>query len=62
MTHEQLLTKAEAAKRLAVSVQTITRFVKADRLKAVRLGKRRVGITQSSVDSIIHQTHQQKGI
>jgi excisionase family DNA binding protein len=55
-----LITRAEAALRLSVSPQTIDRMIRGGRLVAVKLGTRRVGITQSSVDAII-QAPNQKG-
>ena len=48
-----LLSRAECANRLSVSVQTITRWIKEKRLVAVRLGLRRIGVTSASVEAII---------
>jgi len=53
MSENVLLSRAESALRLAVSVQTVTRWIKDGRLVAVPLGSRRVGVTLASVEAII---------
>ena len=53
MNDNVLLSRAESALRLAVSVQTITRWIKDGRLVAVPLGSRRVGVTLTSVEAVI---------
>ena len=46
---EPMLTPAQAAKRLQVSVRTLMRLVHAGRLAAVRLGERTVRIPESAL-------------
>ncbi len=57
---DMLMTKAEAAKRLTVSTQTVTRMVHDGRLVAVSINGRRVAITTASVEAIIHPHPQQE--
>ncbi len=57
---EVLLTKAEAARRLSVSLATVDRMLKTGRLVAVRVGVRRVGIPESSVGQIINSNSEAK--
>lgn len=52
-----LISKAEAAKRLSVSIHTISRMIKAGRLVAVKVGVRRVGVSLNSVNAIINNTN-----
>ena len=53
MNQGGLVSRAECASRLSVSVQTITRWIRGGRLVAVPLGTRRVGITLASIEAII---------
>ncbi|MSQ10133.1 MAG: helix-turn-helix domain-containing protein [Dehalococcoidia bacterium] len=49
--HNDLLTVSEAAARLGVSVVTVRRWLKSGRLRAVRIGPRRVCIPRSDVEA-----------
>jgi len=53
MTDSVLLSRAESALRLSVSVQTVSKWIKEGRLVAVPLGVRRIGVTVASVKAII---------
>lgn len=58
--NDSLITKAEAAKLLSVSVHTISRMINSGRLVAVKVGIRRVGVSLNSVNSIINNNSMEK--
>lgn len=50
---DELLTRAEAAERLRVSVQTVRRLAESGHLEEVQVGLRAVRVRASSVDHLI---------
>lgn len=48
-----LLTKAEAAEKLRVSVRTVDRYIADGTLSAIRLSARATRITRASLDSLL---------
>jgi excisionase family DNA binding protein len=56
----RLLTTAEAAQRLTVSTSTVRRWIREERLHAVRLGARLVRILESEVDAYIATIHHER--
>ncbi|WP_107706155.1 helix-turn-helix domain-containing protein [Nocardioides allogilvus] len=49
----RLVSLAEAAEILAVSVKTVRRYIAAGELDAVRLGRRTIRIKAESIDALI---------
>lgn len=49
----QLVSLAEAAEVLAVSVKTVRRYIAAGELEAVRLGRRTIRVRVESLDQMI---------
>jgi excisionase family DNA binding protein len=52
---DELLTRAEAAERLHVSVQTVRRLAEAGHLDEVQVGLRAVRVRGSSVDRLVRE-------
>lgn len=50
-----LITKAEAAESLRVSVRTVDRYIADGTLSAIRLSARATRITRASLDSLLNK-------
>lgn len=51
----QLVTMADAAAALAVSIRTVRRYVAAGQLDAVRLGRRTLRIKAESIERLVDE-------
>ena len=58
MTNQEhtLLSLSEAAEKLAVSTQTVRRYIAAGHLEAVRLGRRTIRVKAESIESFANGT------
>lgn len=52
-----MISRQQAAETLGVSAQTIDRLIDAGRLRALRLGKRRIGIPQASLATYVAECY-----
>lgn len=53
ITNEKTYTKKEVAEMLHVTIMTINNYIKADKLKAVKVNNKRVLITETALNDFI---------